>query len=66
MLKTALKRGAILAAIIVIVAFIPGLGEYLLKFLVPPRLYWVLGGVALILLYLILVELRKRNGGDKE
>ena len=66
MLKKSLKRGLIIALIIVAVAFIPGLGGYLLKWIAPPRLFYVIGGLIVIILSMILTELRKRNGGDKE
>ena len=53
-----------LGLLIVVIACIPNLGTYLVSFLIPPRLYIVLAVVGLIILYSILRELRKRNGGN--
>lgn len=62
-MKKALLRGLIIALAIVIIAFIPGLGSYLLTFLAPPRIFIVLGVLILIAL---LVIIRNQRGGKDE
>ena len=61
-MKKALFRGLFLALAIVIIAFIPGLGSYLLKFLAPPRIYIVLG----VLILAALATIIHNQKGDKE
>ena len=61
-MKKALIRGLIIGLAIVIIAFLPGLGAYLLKFLAPPRIYIVLG----ILILAALATIIHNQKGDKE
>ena len=61
-MKRALLRGLIIALAIVIIAFIPGLSAYLLRFLVPPRIYIILG--VLILAALMTIIHNQKGGSD--
>ena len=61
-MKKALLRGLIIALAIVIIAFIPGLGSYLLKFIVPSRIYIVLG--VLILAALVAIVHNQKGGRE--
>jgi len=65
-MSKALKRGLIIGLIIVIVAFIPGLGNYLLTFLAPPRIYIVLGVLILAALMTIIHQNNQRGRDDDD
>lgn len=56
-----LKRILILTLIIVIVPFIPGLGQYITTLFLPPRIYIVIGLLILLVLLKILFELRNKK-----
>ena len=60
-MKKVLSNGLILGLLIVIIAFVPDAGNRLLSWLFPPRLYILLGLIAILVLYKILFELRNRN-----
>ena len=65
-MKTALKRGLIIGLAIVLIAFVPGLGNYLLRFLAPPRIYIVLGVLILAALMTIIRQNNQRGRDDDE
>lgn len=56
--------GIIVLLFIICCWFIPDLGNYAITFLVPPRIYYVIGFVVIVILYKILIELRNRNNKD--
>jgi hypothetical protein len=58
-MKTAIKRGLIIAVVLVAIAFIPGLGNYAITFLAPPRIYIVLGVLILAALMTIIHNQKK-------
>ena len=60
-MKKIIIRGLILALIFVAIAFIAGAGEYIMTFLVPPRIYYVIAAVIIVILLKILSELRNRS-----
>ena len=59
--KKIILNGLIVAAAIALIAFIPSAGNLILSWLVPPRLYIVIGVAIFIVLWKILEELRKKN-----
>lgn len=65
-MKKILTNALFLAVIIVLIAFIPDGWARIASWLVPPRIYILIGIVLLILLWKILLELRKRNNGDDD
>ena len=65
-MKKILIRGLIIGLIIVIIACIGGMGEQVLTFFVPPRLYIVLGLIVIIILLKILQEVRNNGKGNKD
>lgn len=65
-MKKILTNALFLAVIIVLIAFIPDGWARIASWLVPPRIYILIGIVLLILLWKILLELRKRNNGDND
>lgn len=65
-MKKVLINGLIIGLIIVLIAFIPGAGNRLLSWLVPPRLYILLAVIVILILWKILIELRNRNVQDQE
>lgn len=64
-MKKILINGLLVCAVIVVIAFIPDAGNRLLSWLVPPRLYIAIGVLILLVLYKILIELRKNRSGDE-
>lgn len=64
-MKKILINGLLVGAVIVVIAFIPDSGNRLLSWLVPPRLYIAIGVLILLVLYKILIELRKNRSGDE-
>ena len=60
-MKKILLRALILGFLIVVIACIPGAASYLITFLVPPRIFYVIGGVIILILLKILYELRNRR-----
>lgn len=46
--------------------FVPGLGNYALSFLVPPRLFYVIGAVVIIILLKILREVQNKKEDKDE
>lgn len=64
--KKILSNGLFIAVLVVIVAFIPDAGERVLSWLVPPRLYVLIGVAIFIVLWKILLELRNKNSRDDE
>lgn len=62
--KRIIRNGLIIAAVMAVIAILPGLGEYLLKFLMPPRIYIILG--LLILAALVTIIRNQRGSGDDE
>ena len=64
--KKIITRGLIIALAIVAIAFIAGAGNYIVTFFVPPRIYYVIGAIIIVILLKILNELRNRRGDDDE
>ena len=62
--KRIIRNGLIIAAVMAVIAILPGLGEYLLMFLMPPRIYIILG--LLILAALVTIIRNQRGRGDDE
>ena len=62
--KKILTNGLVIAVIIALIAIIPDAGTRVLSWLFPPRVYILIGVAVFIILWKILLELRKRN--DKE
>lgn len=62
--KRIIRNGLIIAAVMTVIAILPGLGEYLLMFLMPPRIYIILG--LLILAALVTIIRNQRGRGDDE
>ena len=62
--KKILTNGLVIAVIIALIAIIPDAGNRVLSWLFPPRVYILIGVAVFIILWKILLELRKRN--DKE
>lgn len=60
-MKKILFRALIIGLLIVVVACIGGLGNYLLTFLLPPRVFVLIGIVIVIVLLKILFELKNRR-----
>lgn len=56
-----LKRGLILALIVVAVAFVGGAGDAIITFFVPPRVFYVIGAVIIVILLKILFEIRNNK-----
>ena len=65
-IKKILSYGIFFGFLIVLIAFIPDGWARMASWLVPPRIYILIGIVLLILLWKILLELRKRNSGDDD
>ena len=64
--KKILTNALLIAVIIVIIAFVPDAGERVLSWFFPPRLYVLIGIAIFIVLWKILIELRKKNNQDDE
>lgn len=62
--KKILTNGLLIAVIIVLISIIPDAGTRVLSWLVPPRIYILIGAVVCLILWKILIELRNRNNGD--
>lgn len=61
-----LKRGLIIGAIIALIAFVPGLANYVLTFLAPPRVYIVLGVLIFAALMVIIHQNNQKGQDDDE
>lgn len=64
--KKILTNGLLIAVIVALVAIVPDAGNRILSWLVPPRLYIVIGAAIFIVLWKILIELRNKNDRDGE
>ena len=60
-MKKILIRILILGAIIALIAFVPPLGAFLMTLFVPPRIFYVIGFIIIIILLKILYELRGKR-----
>ena len=56
-------RALIIALAVVAVACIAGAGDFFLRFLFPPRVYYVIGAVIIVILLKILFEIRNKKEG---
>lgn len=65
-LKKILTNGLLIAVIIALVAIVPDAGNRILSWLVPPRLYILIGVAIFIILWKILIELRNKNSKDDD
>lgn len=61
-MKKILIRACIIGVLLVVIACIGGLGEYLLTFLLPPRVFILIGIIVIVILLKILFELKNRRG----
>ena len=64
--KKILTNGLLIAVLIALVAIVPDAGNRILSWLVPPRLYVLIGVAIFIILWKILIELRNKNNRDDD
>ena len=64
--KKILTNGLVIAVIIALIAIIPDAGNRILSWLVPPRLFILIGAIVIYILLKILFELRNKNSRDDE
>ena len=64
--KKIITNGLLIAVLIAVIAIIPDAGNRLLAWLLPPRLYILIGIAVLIILWKILIEIRNKNNRDDE
>ena len=64
--KKILTNGLVIAVIGALIAFIPDAGARVVSWLVPPRLYILIGVAIFIILWKILIELRNKNNRDDD
>ena len=62
--KKILSKSLLIGVVIVLISIIPDAGNYILTFLIPPRIYILLGVVVCLILWKILIELKNRNNKD--
>lgn len=62
--KKILSKSLLIGVIIVLISIIPDAGNYILAFLIPPRIYILIGIIVCLILWKILIELRNRNNKD--
>ena len=65
-IKKILLNGSLIAVAVALIAFIPGAGTRVLSWLVPPRLFILIGAGVLLILWKILIELRNKNNRDDD
>lgn len=64
--KKILTNGFLIAVIVALIAFVPNAGNRIMSWLVPPRLYILIGVAIFVILWKILIELRNKNNRDDE
>lgn len=64
--KKIITNALLLAVLIGLIAFIPDAGNRILSWLVPPRLFILIGAIVIYILLKIFFELRNKNSRDDE
>lgn len=64
-MNNAVKRGLIIGVILVLIAFLPGAGDFLISLLVPPTVYIIIGLLILAALMVIIHQNNQRGSGNE-